>query len=100
MKKASGDDSPSPAGCREEILDHSDLETTVAAACSMFRGKVFIPLGFSRQRKFIGGKAMSGGGPGGHTTLWRGQGVACATLWCGRLLTPLRLFFGLRLRVR
>jgi hypothetical protein len=31
---------------------------------------------------------------------WRGQGVARATLWCGYPLAPLRLSFGLRLRVR
>jgi hypothetical protein len=72
--------------------------TTVA--CSMFRGKVFVPLGFSLQREFIGGMAMSGGGPGGHTTWWYGQGVARATLWCGCPLVRLRLSSGLRLRVR
>jgi hypothetical protein len=41
---------------------------------------------------------MSEGGLGAHTTWWRGQGVARATLWCGRLLVFLRLSFGLRLR--
>jgi hypothetical protein len=30
----------------------------------MFRGKVFISLGFSHRREFIGGKAISGGRPG------------------------------------
>jgi hypothetical protein len=40
---------------------------------------------------------MSGGGTGGLTTWWRGQGVARATLWCGCPLAPLRLCFGLRL---
>jgi hypothetical protein len=34
---------PSPAGCREELLDPTDLGTA-AAACSMFRGKVFLSL--------------------------------------------------------
>jgi hypothetical protein len=57
-------------------------------------------LGFSHRREFIGRRAMSGGGPGVHTTWWHGQGVARATLWCGYPLAPLRLSFGLRLRVR
>jgi hypothetical protein len=38
---------------------------------------------------------MSGGGPGVHTTWWRGQGVARATLWCGCPLALLHLYFGL-----
>jgi hypothetical protein len=45
MKKASGDDSLSlelKAGCREELLDPPDLGMTMAAACSMFRGKMFV----------------------------------------------------------
>jgi hypothetical protein len=40
---------------------------------------------------------VSGGGPGGPTTWWRGLGAGRATLWCGWPLAPLRLFFGLRL---
>jgi hypothetical protein len=39
-----------------------------------FRGLMLIDLGFSRQRDFIGGRAMSEGGPGAHTTWWRGHG--------------------------
>jgi hypothetical protein len=31
-----------------------------------------------------------------HTSARRGQGVARAVPWCGRLLAPLRLCFGLR----
>jgi hypothetical protein len=57
-------------------------------------------LGFSRRSEYIGGGAMSEGGPGAHTTWWHGQGVACATLWCGYLLAPLRFSFGLRLHVK
>jgi hypothetical protein len=34
---------PSPAGCREELLDPPDLGWMTAAAWSMFRGKVFGP---------------------------------------------------------
>jgi hypothetical protein len=40
---------------------------------------------------------MSGGGPGGPTTWWRGPGAGRATLWCGWPLAPLRLCFGLHL---
>jgi hypothetical protein len=36
---------------------------------------------------------MSGGGPVTHTTWWRGQGVARATLWRGCSLDLLRLYF-------
>jgi hypothetical protein len=43
---------------------------------------------------------MSGGGQGGHTTWWRGLGVARATTWCGSPLVHLWLSFGLRLHVR
>jgi hypothetical protein len=38
----------------------------------------------------------SGGGPGGLTPWWRGQGLGRAALGCGRVLAPLRLIFGLR----
>jgi hypothetical protein len=62
----------------------------------MFQGKAIRPLGFSRRGEFIGEKAASGGGPGGLTTWWRGQGLGRATLWCGWPLAPLRLIFGLR----
>jgi hypothetical protein len=37
------------------------------------------------------------GAPGGHTTWWHGLGVGRTTLWCGYLLGPLHLCFGLRL---
>jgi hypothetical protein len=63
----------------------------------MFSRKEFGPLGFSHRGEYIGGRAMSGGGPGAHTIAWRGLGVAHAMAWCGRPLAPLRLCFGLRL---
>jgi hypothetical protein len=61
----------------------------------MFRRKAICPLSFSRQGEFIGERAVSGGGPGGLTTWWRGQGLGLATLWCGWPLAPLRLIFDL-----
>jgi hypothetical protein len=60
VEKASDRDSPlwqgfpSPTGCREELLDPPDLASMTAAACSLFRGKVVCPLGFSRRGEFIG----------------------------------------------
>jgi hypothetical protein len=52
---------------------------------------------FFHRGEYIGRRAASGGGPGGPTTWCRGQGLAFATLWCGRPLVPLHLCFGLRL---
>jgi hypothetical protein len=72
---------PSPAGCREELLDPPDLASMMAVACSMFRGKAIRPLGFSRRGEFIGERAASEGGPGGLTMWWHGQGLGRATPW-------------------
>jgi hypothetical protein len=51
--------------------------------CGTLSGKTSISLGFLPRREYIGGRAMSGGGPGAHTTWWRKQGVAdvCALLF-------------------
>jgi hypothetical protein len=78
------------------ISDPPDLASTTAAACSRFREKLIGPFRFSRRGDYIGGRAASECGPGAHTTPRRGQGVARAMGWCGRLLAPLRLSFGLR----
>jgi hypothetical protein len=69
----------------------------MAVACSMFHRKLIGYLGFPRQGEYIGGRAVSGGGPGGPTTWWRGPGAGRATPWCGWPLASLRLCFGLRL---
>jgi hypothetical protein len=58
----------------------------------MFRGKLIDPLGFSYRGKYIGGRAASGGGPGGLTPWWRGQGLG--RVWPA--YGPLHLIFGLR----
>jgi hypothetical protein len=63
----------------------------------MFRGKLIESLGFPRRGEYIGGRAASGGGPGGPTTWWHGPRAGRATIWCGWPLVPLRLCFGLRL---
>jgi hypothetical protein len=39
----------------------------MAVACSMFRGKLIGPLGFSHRGEYIGRRAASGGGPAGLT---------------------------------
>jgi hypothetical protein len=67
----------------------------MVAACIMFSGKLIGPLGFSHREEYIGGSAVSGGGLGGPTTWWRGQGLGRAALWCGWPLAPLHLCFGL-----
>jgi hypothetical protein len=69
----------------------------MAAACRMFYGKLIGYLGFSRRVEYIGGRAMSGDGPGAHTIAWHDLGVARAMAWCGRPLGPLCLCFGIRL---
>jgi hypothetical protein len=56
----------------------------------MFREKLIGSLGF------LDGRAVLGGGLGAHTMPWRGLGVARTMGWCGRLLAPLHLNFGLR----
>jgi hypothetical protein len=90
----------SPIGCQEEFLDPPDLTSMMAAACSMFSRKEFGPLGFSYWGEYIGGRAMSGDGPGGHTPWWRGLALARDTIECGWPLVHPLLSFGLRLRVR
>jgi hypothetical protein len=67
----------------------------MAVPCSRFRGKLIGALGFSLRGEYIGGRAASGGGPGGLTPWWHGQGLARDTLGCGQVLGPLRLCFGL-----
>jgi hypothetical protein len=71
---------PSLSGCWEELLDPPDLASMSAVAFFMFRGKVIGLLGFSLQGEYIGGRAASGGGPGGLTPWWGGQGLGRATL--------------------
>jgi hypothetical protein len=87
---------PSPAGCREELMDPPNLVSTTAVACSMFRGKAIHPLGFSYRGDFIGERAASGGVPPGLTMGWHGQGLDRAPLWWAWLLASLRLIFSLR----
>jgi hypothetical protein len=65
---------PYPAGCWEELLDPPDLKTTTVAVCIMFRGKMFLPIGFLRWRKFIGGDVSRCLGGLHHLVAWPGGG--------------------------
>jgi hypothetical protein len=67
----------------------------MAVAYNRFRGKLIGVFRFSHQGEYIGGRAVSKGGIGGHTTWWRGQGLGHVTLWCAWPLVPLRLIFRL-----
>jgi hypothetical protein len=50
--------------------------------CGTFRGRRLDNLGFSPRREYIGGRAMLEGGPGAHTTPWRGQrGLRHQVVW-------------------
>jgi hypothetical protein len=51
---------------------------------------------FYRRGEYIGGRAALECGPRAHTIARHGQGVDRAMAWCGCLLAPLRLCFGLR----
>ena len=59
-----------------------------------FRGGRPISLGFSHLGEYIGEGAESGDARGAHPIWRRGQGWGRAPLWCGRLVAPLRLLFG------
>jgi hypothetical protein len=59
----------------KELMDPPDLASMMVAAYSMFHGKLSGSLGFPRRGEYIGGRAASGGGPGGPTTWWRGLGA-------------------------
>jgi hypothetical protein len=83
MNKASGGDSPLQQGAGKSFwtLPISRQRRRRLAVYFLEFG----PLGFSRREEYIGGRAMSGDGPGVHTTWWRGQGVARA---CNTTTTP------------
>jgi hypothetical protein len=67
----------------------------MAAPSSRFHGKLIGYLGFPIEREYIGERAAADYGPRAHTTPRHGQGVARTMGWCGRLLAPFRLSFGL-----
>jgi hypothetical protein len=96
MKKASGGDSPLRQGAGKSFrtLPISRRRSWRLAVC--FEEKLIGSFRFSSRGEYIGGRVASGGGPGGLTPWWRGQGLARTVLGCGRVLAPLHLIFGLR----
>jgi hypothetical protein len=99
MKKASGDDSPLQQGAgrasgpsRSRDDDGGGLQYVLWKSVHPLR--VFPLKGIYRRKGDVRGWTK-----GPHHLVAR-QGVARATLWCGCPLAPLRLSFGLRLRVR
>jgi hypothetical protein len=74
MKKASGGDSHLWQGAGKSFwtLPISRRWRRRFAVC--FLEKLIGCLGFSRRGEYIGGRVMSGGGPGAHTRPRRGQG--------------------------
>jgi hypothetical protein len=81
----------------EQILMSPESPMRRRRRCGTLSGKTSTLLGFSRQRLYIGGWAMSEGTRVAHTTWWHGQGWTHATLWCRQPLAPLWVSFGLRL---
>jgi hypothetical protein len=94
MKRASGGDSPS-SRVLGRASGPSQSHIDDGGGLHYVSWKIERALGFSHRGEYRGGRAASGGGPGGLTTWWRGPGLGCATLWCGRPLAPLCLIFGL-----
>jgi hypothetical protein len=93
MKKAFGRVPERASGpSRTRVDDGGSLQYVLWKYVRALR--VFAMKGIYRQKGDVRG------GRGAHTTWWRGQGVARATLGCDRLLAALCLSFGLRLRVR
>jgi hypothetical protein len=86
---------PRPGRVPEQRLLSPEIGLRRRRRYGTLSGKTPIHLGFSYRRDYIGGRAMSGGGPGAHTTWWRSQGWTRATLWCGQPLAPFRVSFGL-----
>jgi hypothetical protein len=94
MEMASGA-IPYPGRVPKQILLSPKIGLQWRRRCGTFHGRTLIDLGFSRQKDFIGGRAMSEGGKG--PTPHPGAARGGATRWCGCLLALLRLCFGLRL---
>jgi hypothetical protein len=87
---------PHPCRVSEQKLLSPEISLRWRQRCGTFRGSMPIDLGFSHRRDYIGGRAMSEGGLGAHTTPWRDRRGG-ATRLCGHLGALLRLCFGLRL---
>jgi hypothetical protein len=96
MKKASCGDSPLWQGAGKSFWTLRSRVDDSGGLQYVLRKKLISPFRFSHRGEYIGGRAASECGPGGHTTWWRGQGLGRATLWCAWPLVLLCLSFGLR----
>jgi hypothetical protein len=65
---------PCPGRVPEQRLLSPEIGPRWRRRCRTFHKWMPIPLGFSRRMEFIGGRAMSEGTQGAHTTWWRSQG--------------------------
>jgi hypothetical protein len=70
MEMASGA-LPHPGRVPEQRLLSPKIGLRWRRRCGTFLGKMLTPLGFSRWRDLIGGRAMSEGSQGPHTIGWR-----------------------------
>jgi hypothetical protein len=84
---------PHPDRVPEQRLLSPEIGLRWRRRCGTFRGQRLDYLGFSPRREYIGGRAMSEGGPGAYTTPWRDQRGGGGTRWCGHLGALLRLCF-------
>ena len=78
MKKASGMISPLWQGA-EKIFRSPQSRYGGGGGYRLFRGFLIGSLGFSSRGQYIGGRRGRGGAWAGHTTPWRGLGLAA--LW-------------------
>jgi hypothetical protein len=83
---------PSPAGCREELLDPPDLRVDGGGGSRCVLKKV-TGFRFSRRGVFIGEEVASEVDQGAHTIGRRGPGVGRTPWCCGHPLVWLRLSF-------
>jgi hypothetical protein len=73
---------PCPGRVPEQRLLSPEIGLWWWRRCRTFYGRRLVDLGFLHQRDFIGGRAMSEGGQGAHTTPWCGQrGARHQVVW-------------------
>ena len=84
-----------PAGCQNRDFLSPESPLWWWRRCGTFHGWRLDDLGFLHREASYRRRGKVGGRPGGphHALAW--PRVARAKGWCGRLVAPLRLFFGL-----
>ena len=84
MKKASRVNSPLRQGARKSFRSPRSRDGD-DGGYRLFRGFLIGYLGFSSRRQYIGGRRGRGVAGSGHTTPWRGPGLAA---WPGGVVAP------------